>query len=85
MNKFKAKLLKLKNSKRAAANPIFVLVSVVVGLIVLAIFGGMSIVGAQNSANLASGTSLISQALPLIGVGIFVSLIGIAMKAGGKL
>ena len=77
--------MKIRRSKAGATNPIFLLVSVVVGLIVLAIFGGMAIVGAQNSANLASGTSLISQALPLIGVGIFISLIGIAMKAGGKL
>lgn len=79
------KLISLKQSKRASTNPVFLLVGVVVGLIVLTIFGGMAIVGAQNSANLGSATGLISQALPLVGVGIFVSLIGIAMKAGGKL
>ena len=77
--------MKIKRSKLAATNPVYILVSIVVALIVLGIFGAMSILGAQNSANLASGTSLISQALPLVGVGIFVALIGLAMKSGGKL
>jgi hypothetical protein len=53
-------------------------------LIVLAVLGGMSLLGANNSANLASATSTLSQTLPIIGIGVFVAIIGMALKLGGK-
>lgn len=64
-------------------NPMFILIGVAVGLVVLAIFGGMSILGANNSANLASATSIISQFLSIIGVGVAVGLVVLALKIGG--
>lgn len=66
-----------------AINPMFILIGVVVGLVVLAIFGGMSILGANNSANLASATSIVSQFLSIIGVGVAIGLVVLALRLGG--
>jgi len=65
-------------------NPVLILVGATVGLIVLGIFGGLSILGAQNSANLASSVAILSQSLVIIGVGVFIGLITMAMKLGGS-
>ena len=64
-------------------NPVFILIGLVVGLIILAIFGGMTLLGANNSANLGSATEILSQTLPIVGIGVFVGIIVIAMKFGG--
>ena len=66
-------------------NPVFILIGLVVGLIVLAIFGGMSLLGANNSANLNSARSTLSQTLPIVGIGVFVGIISAALKIGGKI
>ena len=64
-------------------NPVFILVGVTIGLIILAVFGGMTLLGATNSANLASATDVLSQTLPIVGIGVFVGIIVVAMKFGG--
>jgi hypothetical protein len=62
-------------------NPVMILVGAGAGLIVLGIFNQMTILGDTNSANLASGTSTVSQGLPLVGVGVFLALTAVALKA----
>lgn len=64
-------------------NPVMILIGATVGLVVLGIFGGLSIIGAQNSANLASSVAILSQSLVIVGVGVFVGLITMAMRLGG--
>jgi hypothetical protein len=71
-------------SIKEGINPVLIIVGTVIGLIVLAVLGGMSLLGANNSANLASATSTLSQTLPIIGIGVFVAIIGMALKLGGK-
>ncbi len=65
-------------------NPVMIIIGLVVGLIVLNIFNGMTLLGANISANLASGTSTLAQTLPIVSIGVFIAIIGLALKIGGK-
>lgn len=64
-------------------NPVMILVGVAVGLIVLGIFTTLSVLGAQNSANLVSANSILSQGLVIVGVGVFIGTVSLAMRLGG--
>lgn len=65
-------------------NPVMILIGLVVGLLVLGVFGTMTLLGANTSANLASATSTLAQTLPIVGIGIFIAIIGVALRMGGK-
>ncbi len=51
------------------------LVGVAITLVIVAIIAGMSIIGAQDSANLASGANQLSQFLTLIGVAVALGIV----------
>ncbi len=57
-----------------------ILIGLVIGLIVLGIFGGLSVLGANNSANLASATGILSQTLTIVGIGVFIGIITTALR-----
>lgn len=59
----------------AGMNPMWKLVGIAVGLVVIALLGAMSILGANNSANLASASSNIAQFIGLIGLAIAVGIL----------
>lgn len=61
-------------------NPVFILIGLTVGLIILAVFAGMTLLGAQNSANLNSAIVTLSQTLPIVGIAVFVGIIVVALK-----
>lgn len=49
------------------------LIAIAIGIVVVVLIAAMSIMGAQNSANLTSATVQIGQFMPLIGLGIGVA------------
>jgi len=65
-----------------ALGPMGSLISIGIGIVVVVLFAGLSIVGTQNSSNLISATTTISQFLPIIGLGIAVSILGAVLRFG---
>lgn len=62
----------IRSSILSTAGP---LVGVAMTLVIIGIIAGMSIIGAQDSANLASGANQLSQFLVLIGVAVALSIV----------
>jgi hypothetical protein len=72
--------LRIFGKKRAGSmisggiTPIYKLIGIAVGLAVIAVVAGLSILAAGTSAGLVSAISQINQFLVLIGLGIAISL-----------
>jgi amino acid transporter len=63
----------LSNIRTTLLETVGPLVAIAIGIVVVVLIAAMSIIGAQNSANLTSATVQIGQFMPLIGLGIGVA------------
>ena len=60
------------------------LIGIAIALIVVALVAGISIIGAQNSANLLSATGIISQFLSIVGIAVAIGVVITVLGAVGR-